>query len=187
MVESTHLSNHLLIAMPQLADPNFNQTVTLVCEHGERGALGIILNRPLPMTLAEVFEQMKIEPTHPGVAELPVLRGGPVHMDRGFVLHRPGGQWDSTHQISAGIQVTTSRDVLVAMANGDGPAKACIALGYAGWEAGQLEQEIRDNSWLAVEANDEVVFELPFDERWPAALRLLGVEASQLTSFAGHA
>ncbi|HRX90372.1 MAG TPA: YqgE/AlgH family protein [Steroidobacteraceae bacterium] len=184
---TTSLSNHLLIAMPQLADPNFVQTVTLVCEHGERGALGIVLNRPLPMTLAEVFDQMKIEPTHPGVADLPVLRGGPVHTDRGFVLHPPGGSWDSSHRISDAIQVTTSRDVLAAMATGTGPAKACIALGYAGWEAGQLKQEIRDNSWLAVEAADDVIFDLPFDERWPAALRLLGVEASQLAAFAGHA
>lgn len=187
MADTTHLSNHLLIAMPQLADPTFAQTVMLVCEHGERGALGIILNRPLPMKLAEVFEQMKIEPSLPDVADLPVLRGGPVHTDRGFVLHRPGGEWDSSHRISDSIQVTTSRDILAAMASGTGPSKACIALGYAGWEAGQLEQEIRDNSWLAVEADDDVIFDLPYDERWPAALRLLGVEASQLTSFAGHA
>ena len=133
----TSLSNHLLIAMPQLADPNFSQTVSLICEHGEKGALGIVLNRPLTMTLSEVFEQMKIEPTDKRAADLPVLRGGPVHQDRGFVLHRPGGEWDSTHKISESIQVTTSRDVLAAMAAGNGPEKAFIALGYAGWEAGQ--------------------------------------------------
>ena len=114
----TSLSNHLLIAMPQLADPNFSQTVSLICEHGEKGALGIVLNRPLSMTLSEVFEQMKIEPTDKRAADLPVLRGGPVHQDRGFVLHRPGGEWDSTHKISDQIQVTTSRDVLAAMAIG---------------------------------------------------------------------
>ena len=102
--------------MPQLADPNFSQTVSLICEHGEKGALGIVLNRPLTMTLSEVFEQMKIEPTDKRAADLPVLRGGPVHQDRGFVLHRPGGEWDSTHKISDSIQVTTSRDVLAAMA-----------------------------------------------------------------------
>jgi putative transcriptional regulator len=187
MGDTTSLSNHLLIAMPQLADPNFSQTVTLICEHGERGALGIVLNRPLPMTLSEVFEQMKIEPSDAKAAELTVLRGGPVHTDRGFVLHRPGGEWDSTHKISESIQVTTSRDVLAAMASGSGPDKAFIALGYAGWEAGQLEREIRDNSWLAVPADDTVIFDLPYEERWPAALRLLGVEASQLAGFAGHA
>ena len=139
----TSLSNHLLIAMPQLADPNFSQTVSLICEHGEKGALGIVLNRPLTMTLSEVFEQMKIEPTDKRAADLPVLRGGPVHQDRGFVLHRPGGEWDSTHKISDSIQVTTSRDVLAAMATGTGPEKAFIALGYAGWEAGQLERDAR--------------------------------------------
>jgi len=183
----TSLSNHLLIAMPQLADPNFSQTVSLICEHGEKGALGIVLNRPLTMTLSEVFEQMKIEPTDKRAADLPVLRGGPVHQDRGFVLHRPGGEWDSTHKISDSIQVTTSRDVLAAMATGTGPEKAFIALGYAGWEAGQLEKEMLDNSWLSVPADESVIFDLPYEERWLATLRLLGVEPGQLTSFSGHA
>ncbi len=187
MGDTTNLSNHLLIAMPQLADPNFAQTVTLLCEHGERGALGIVLNRPLKMTLSEVFEQMKIDATDTRVGELPVLRGGPVNTDRGFVLHRPGGTWDWSHKISDSIQVTTSRDVLAAMAAGTGPDKAFIALGYAGWDAGQLEREIRDNSWLAVPADDGVIFDLPYDERWPAALRLLGVNPGQLAGFAGHA
>ena len=183
----TSLSNHLLIAMPQLTDPNFSQTVSLICEHGEKGALGIVLNRPLSMTLSEVFEQMKIEPSDKRAADLPVLRGGPVHQDRGFVLHRPGGEWDSTHRISDSIQVTTSRDVLAAMATGTGPEKAFIALGYAGWEAGQLEREMLDNSWLSVPADESVIFDLPYEERWLASLRLLGVEAGQLTSFSGHA
>src|SRR3954447_7038886 len=183
----TSLSNHLLIAMPQLADPNFSQTVSLICEHGDKGALGIVLNRPLSMTLSEVFEQMRIEPTDRRAANLPVLRGGPVHQDRGFVLHRPGGEWDSTHKISESIQVTTSRDVLAAMATGTGPEKAFIALGYAGWEAGQLEKEMLDNSWLSVPADESVIFDLPYEERWLASLRLLGVEAGQLTSFSGHA
>jgi putative transcriptional regulator len=139
------------------------------------------------MTLSEVFEQMKIEPTDRRAADLPVLRGGPVHQDRGFVLHRPGGEWDSTHRISDSIQVTTSRDVLAAMATGTGPEKAFIALGYAGWEAGQLEKEMLDNSWLSVPADESVIFDLPYEERWLATLRLLGVEPGQLTSFSGHA
>jgi putative transcriptional regulator len=139
------------------------------------------------MTLSEVFEQMKIDPTDRRAADLPVLRGGPVHQDRGFVLHRPGGEWDSTHRISDSIQVTTSRDVLAAMAGGTGPDKAFIALGYAGWEAGQLERELLDNSWLSVPADESVIFDLPYEERWLASLRLLGVEAGQLTSFSGHA
>jgi putative transcriptional regulator len=181
------LTNHLLIAMPSLADPNFSQTVTLVCEHTETGALGIVLNKPLPMKLLDVLAQMKLEPRDLEIGARPVLRGGPMSTDRGFVLHRPGGQWDHTHKVSDTIQVTTSRDVLAAMATGSGPEKAFIALGYAGWEAGQLEKELLDNSWLSVPADESVIFDLPYEERWLASLRLLGVEAGQLTSFSGHA
>jgi putative transcriptional regulator len=140
------LTNHLLIAMPSLSDPNFSQTVALICEHSDKGALAIVLNKPLPMKLSDVLSQMKLEPTSDSIAELPVLRGGPVNTDRGFVLHRPGGKWDHTHKVSESIQVTTSRDVLAAMARGDGPTDAFIALGYAGWEAGQLEKEMRENA-----------------------------------------
>ncbi len=119
--EPGSLTNHLLIAMPRLTDPNFAQTVTLICEHSDKGALGIVLNKPLPMKLADVLSQMKLEPSTELIGEQPVLRGGPVHTDRGFVLHRPGGEWDSTHKVSDSIQVTTSRDVLAAMARGEGP------------------------------------------------------------------
>jgi putative transcriptional regulator len=132
------LTNHLLIAMPSLSDPNFSQTVALICEHTDRGALGIVLNKPLPMRLSDVLSQMQITPASEIIAAQPVLRGGPVHTDRGFVLHRPGGQWDHTHKVSDTFQVTTSRDVLAAMARGEGPQDAFIALGYAGWESGQL-------------------------------------------------
>ena len=159
-------TNHLLIAMPTLADPNFSHTVTLICEHTEKGALGIVLNKPLPMRLSDVLSQMKLEPRDEQIAAQPVLRGGPLHNDRGFVLHRPGGEWDATHRVSEFIQVTTSRDILAAMARGEGPSNAFIALGYASWEAGQLEREIRDNAWLTVPANESVVFDLPFEERW---------------------
>lgn len=186
-MSGTSLTNHLLIAMPSLADPNFAQSVTLICEHSEKGALGIVLNKPLPMRLAEVLTQMKLEPSSEQIAAQPVLRGGPVHGDRGFVLHRPGGAWDSSHQVSEQIQVTTSRDVLAAMARGEGPEKAFIALGYAGWEAGQLEREILDNAWLSVPVDERVVFELPFDERWHAAWRIAGIDVAKLSLFAGHA
>src|SRR5687768_4764890 len=125
------LTNQLLVAMPSLVDPNFAQSVTLICEHSDKGALGIVLNKPLPMKLSDVLTQMKLEPRDDEIAARPVLRGGPVHTDRGFVLHRPGGEWDSTHRVSDMIQVTTSRDVLVAMARGEGPGDAFIALGYA--------------------------------------------------------
>lgn len=180
-------TNHLLIAMPSLLDPNFAQTVALVCEHTDRGALGIVLNKPLPMHLSDVFSQMKLEPLTQDIAAKPVLRGGPVHTDRGFVLHRPGGQWDHTHKVSEAIQVTTSRDVLAAMARGEGPTDAFIALGYAGWESGQLEREMRENAWISMPVDARVVFELPYEERWIGAWRLLGIDVDRLSPVAGHA
>ncbi len=181
------LSNQLLVAMPQLADGHFNQTVTLVCEHTEKGALGIVLNTPLDLTLAEVLGQMKLATGDEAVGGRPVLRGGPVHTDRGFVLHRPGGEWDSTHKISESVQVTTSRDVLAAIARGEGPQDAFVALGYAGWEAGQLEREMLDNSWLSLPMNEELVFSVPYESRWQAAWQLLGVNSSSVSLVAGHA
>jgi putative transcriptional regulator len=181
------LTNHLLIAMPSLADPNFSQTVALICEHTDKGALGIVLNKPLPMKLSDVLSQMKLEPTSEIIAAQPVLRGGPVHTDRGFVLHRPGGKWDHTHKVSETIQVTTSRDVLAAMARGEGPSDAFIALGYANWDSGQLEREMRENAWLTVPVDARVVFDLPFEERWAGAWRLLGIEPDRLSPVAGHA
>src|SRR5665213_3117538 len=167
------LTNHLLIAMPSLSDPNFAHTVALICEHTDKGALGIVLNKPLPMKLSDVLLQMKLEATSALIAESPVLRGGPVNTDRGFVLHRPGGKWDHSHKVSDNIQVTTSRDVLAAMARGEGPLDAFIALGYAGWESGQLEREMRENAWLSMPVDSRVVFEMPFEERWLGAWRLM--------------
>lgn len=186
MSEET-LTNHLLVAMPSLADPNFAQTVTLICEHSDKGALGIVLNKPLPMKLSDVFTQMKLAPSSEQIATMPVLRGGPVHTDRGFVLHRPGGVWDHTHKVSDSIQVTTSRDILAAMARGDGPTDAFIALGYAGWEAGQLEKELRDNAWFSMPVDPRVVFELPYETRWASAWRFLGIDPARLSLVAGHA
>ncbi len=182
------LTNQLLIAMPSLADPNFSQTVALICEHTtDKGALGIVLNKPLPMRLSDVLSQMKLEPSSDVIAAQPVLRGGPVNTDRGFVLHRPGGKWDHTHKVSDTIQVTTSRDVLAAMARGEGPVDAFIALGYAGWESGQLEREMRENAWLSMPIDSKVVFELPFEERWLGAWRLMGIDVDRLSLVAGHA
>src|SRR6476619_1288865 len=181
------LTNHLLIAMPQLSDPNFAQTVALICEHTDKGALGIVLNKPLPMKLSDVLSQMKLEPSTESIAAQPVLRGGPVHTDRGFVLHRPGGQWDHTHKVSDTIQVTTSRDVLAAMAKGEGPSDAFIALGYANWDSGQLERELRENAWLTVPVDARLVFDLPFEERWVGAWRLLGIDPERMSPVAGHA
>jgi putative transcriptional regulator len=180
-------TNHLLIAMPALADPNFSQAVTLICEHTDKGALGIVLNKPLPMHLSDVLTQMQLEALSDDIAAQPVLRGGPVHTDRGFVLHRPGGEWDHTHKVSDSIQVTTSRDILAAMARGEAPGDAFIALGYAGWDSGQLEREMKDNAWLSMPIDASVVFDLPFEERWLAAWRLLGIDVDNVSREPGHA
>jgi putative transcriptional regulator len=184
---AANLTNQLLVAMPGLQDEHFSQTVTLVCEHSDKGALGIVLNKPLTMRLSEVLSQMNLPARDDRVGSQIVLRGGPVHQDRGFVLHRPGGAWDSTHRISDSIQVTTSRDVLAAMARGEGPEKAFIALGYAQWDAGQLEQELKDNSWLTLPLDESMLYELPYEDRWQAAWRSLGVDVATVSTHAGHA
>lgn len=188
MTADMWLTNQLLVAMPALADPNFSHSVTLICEHSERGALGIVINRPLEMKMAEVLGQLALASDDERLLEMPVLGGGPVQRDRGFVLHRPGGQaFESTMPVSDTLHVTTSRDVLASMARGDGPAEALIALGYAGWEAGQLEEEVLQNAWLTVPCDDEVIFRLPYEQRWHAAARLLGIELSRISSQAGRA
>lgn len=180
-------TNHLLIAMPALTDDDFSHSVTLVCEHSDKGALGIVLNKPSPMMLRDVLSQMKLEPRDEQIGAQIVLCGGPLRTDRGFVLHRPGGDWDSTHKVSELIQVTTSRDVLAAMARGEGPGDAYVALGFARWDAGQLEQEIRDNDWLPVPADERLLFNLPFTQRWEASWQFLGVDVEKLSSTAGNA
>ncbi|MDP9065938.1 MAG: YqgE/AlgH family protein [Pseudomonadota bacterium] len=187
MSESGYLTNQLLIAMPALADPNFAQTVALICEHNEHGALGLILNRPLPMQMKDIFQQLDIEDTAGTLGERPVLRGGPMQTERGFVVHHAAGEWDSTLKLSSSIHVTTSRDILVAMARGGGPGEALVALGYAGWDGGQLEAEIRANAWLSAPVEAALVFEVPFDHRWQAAARLLGVDLSRISPVSGNA
>jgi putative transcriptional regulator len=183
----TYLTNQFLIAMPGMEDPNFAQTVTLVCDHGEQGALGIVINRPLGMDLGDVFAQLGLDASQSRVSSQPVLHGGPVQTDRGFVLHSPGPRWESTLQISDRLQVTTSRDILDALASGGGPERAVIALGYAGWEAGQLEDEVAQNAWLTAPADESLLFDVPAEDRWQAAGRLLGINLLHLSSDAGHA
>ncbi len=187
MTEFPGLTNQLLIAMPALGDPNFQRTVTLVCEHNPDGALGIIINRPLDVRLGEILAQLDLEEAGEEIAGHEVLLGGPVQQERGFVVHRPAGKWDSTVQISDDIGLTTSRDILSAMARGDGPKKSLVALGYAGWTAGQLEHEMQANAWLSVPANAEIIFDTPFHARWHNAARLLGIDIEQLGVEAGHA
>lgn len=188
MARGDFLTNQFLIAMPMMADTNFSQTVTFICEHNPQGALGIIINRPLDMRLADVFRQLQLPTDQKALANQPVLQGGPVQTDRGFVVHRAQTQeWDSTLKVSSQIHVTTSRDILNAMARGEGPHEAFVALGYAGWEAGQLEDEMVQNAWLSVSADPHVLFATPFEQRWHAAGRLLGVDLATLSPDAGHA
>jgi putative transcriptional regulator len=184
---TTFLTNQFLIAMPGMDDPNFVQTVTLVCEHSDRGALGIVINRPLEMDLGDVFTQLGLDATLSRVSRQHVLHGGPVQTDRGFVLHTPGPGFESTLPLSERIHLTTSRDILDALAGGRGPERAVVALGYAGWDAGQLEEEVARNAWLTVPADERLVFEVPAEDRWQAAGRLLGVNLLHLSSDAGHA
>lgn len=188
MAQGHYLTNQLLIAMPSLGDPNFSHTVALICEHTEQGALGIVLNRPLDMRLGDVLEQLSLPNENARLAEQQVLCGGPVQADRGFVLHRPTEKtWDSTLNVSDQLQVTTSRDVLEAMARGEGPVHATMALGYAGWEAGQLEDEMRQNAWLTAPCDDSIIFDVPYEQRWHAAAKLLGVDLSLISNVAGRA
>ena len=187
MFGATSLRNHFLIAMPSLADPNFFHTVTYICEHDDEGAMGIVINRPLEVNLGEVLEYMQIISGHPEVRAQPVLSGGPVQTERGFVLHRPTGSWNVSMSVTDDIAVTTSRDVLESLAAGEGPRDALVALGYAGWGAGQLEREMADNAWLSGPADPEVIFDTPLEQRWHRAAGLLGVDLNTLSGDIGHA
>lgn len=189
--ETTFLRHQLLIAMPQLGDPNFHQTVTWLFEHNEDGAMGVIINRPTDIGIEDLLEQLEIDgPMAGDPSRHHVLYGGPVQANRGFVLHRSSDalpRWNHGVQFSNGITLATSRDVLEAIAHGSGPASSIITLGYAGWDAGQLEQEIADNAWLAAPADLDIVFDMPFEERWSAAARRIGVDLSLISHGAGHA
>src|SRR6059036_1511450 len=181
------LTHHFLIAMPSMADPHFAHTLIYICEHNDQGALGIVVNKPIDMTLSALFEQINIPLGDSDLREAKVHYGGPVQIDRGFVLHRPLGNWQSTLAISDDLGLTTSKDVLEALSRGEGPRDVLVSLGYAGWSAGQLEQEIAQNAWLTVAADPEVLFDTPIDARLPAAMRLLGIDFSRLSESVGHA
>lgn len=187
MRPETNLTNHFLIAMPGLEDPNFFHTVTYICEHTSDGAMGIVINRPMDLRLADIFEQLEIKISSPGIADQPVYLGGPVQSDRGFVLHDSSTEWNSTLHVTDGISVTTSLDILEAIAADKGPVHSLIALGYAGWGAGQLEQELAQNAWLSGPAESNIIFSRASQERWQAAADLLGVDINLLSSDAGHA
>ncbi len=180
------LSNQFLIAMPTLGDSNFAGTVIYVCEHTAEGALGLVINRPTDLTLGSLFERIDLSLEIAPLKERPVFYGGPVQTDRGFVLHAPIGEYTSSIRVGE-LALTTSRDILQAVADGDGPEHMLITLGYAGWGAGQLEAELGENAWLSVSADPRVIFDTPPTERYPAALALLGIDPIMLTDGAGHA
>lgn len=183
----TSLHNQFLIAMPALEDPNFFHSVTYICEHTEDGAMGIVINHPMELHLSDVLEQMDIPVDDPAIASQALFLGGPVQTERGFVIHEPVGQWESTLATSKDIAITTSRDILSAIASGQGPNHTLVALGYAGWGPGQLEKEIADNAWLNCPADKAILFEHPTEKRWKAAASLMGIDLDLLSMDAGHA
>ena len=173
--------------MPNMADPNFSKTLTYICQHDEKGALGVVVNRPGEMTLGALLGKADISIDSDEWKSTPVYIGGPVQTGRGFVLHQPIGSWQSTLAVNEVAGLTTSRDVLLSMVAGNGPEKMIVTLGYAGWAAGQLEHEIQQNGWLTVEADLEVVFSTPAEARLNAAMGLLGISFANLSNQAGHA
>jgi putative transcriptional regulator len=192
-LENINLTGHFLIAMPALNDPYFSKSVTFICTHSEDGAMGVVINRPTDLTYDVLFEKINLELHDTELAQKPVLYGGPVQPDRGFVLHEPDGiEWDSSITIAENTALTTSKDILEAVAKGTGPEKMLLTLGYAGWTPGQLEQEIAQNSWLSVKAKDvsslhQILYGLQHEQKLDATMALLGINFGMLSDEAGHA
>jgi putative transcriptional regulator len=186
-MEPLSLSDHFLIAMPNMADPMFARALVYVCEHGEHGAMGLIINKPSGVAMAQLFDQIDLPLEHPLLMASSVFFGGPVQPDRGFVLHTPVCNWQSSLQVTEDIALTTSKDVLIAVSENKGPERVLISLGYAGWSSGQLEEEIASNAWLTVPSNPEIIFSLPVEARYDAAMALLGFDPSLLSGEIGHA
>lgn len=185
----TSLKDHFLIAMPNMADPHFSHSVIYICEHSPEGAMGIIINLPLNIRLGDVLQNMNIKTDDDDISKKPVLAGGPIQQERGFVLHRnlPSERWESSLALTKSISITTSKDILMAIANHEGPKDVVIALGYAGWEGGQLEKEIAQNAWLCGPADAQVLFDVPPENRWRAAGALLGIDMDCVSTEIGHA
>ncbi|MEH6580717.1 MAG: YqgE/AlgH family protein [Halioglobus sp.] len=181
------LRNHFLLAMPSLSEGIFSQSITYICEHGESGAMGIVINQPLELSVDEIFEHLEISSSR-NFADVPVMAGGPVQIDHGFVLHRNcEKRWEASLKITPEITLTTSRDILRAIAKGAGPQEHLIALGYAGWTAGQLEFELAENSWLTLPADGDIIFSTPYQQRMGAAAAVLGIDMNLICGQAGHA
>jgi putative transcriptional regulator len=183
---SSPLANHLLVALPSLLDPPFARSVSLICQHDDNGAMGVMINQPSEYTLGEVLAQMDISSDDEALCAQAVLHGGPVHTERGFVIHDDARSWDSSLTVAEGLYLTTSRDILEAMARGEGPRNALVTLGCAGWGAGQLEQELAENSWLTVPADAELLFDTPIEQRWQLSAARIGVDLFLLTGYSGN-
>ena len=184
---SLHLANHLLVAAPSLQQEPFARGVALICQHDAQGAMAVLVNQPSEYTLGEVFAQIGIDSDDPALQAVPVLNGGPVHSERGFVIHDDARDWGSSLTVADGLYLTTSRDILEAMARGDGPHNALVTLGCAGWGSAQLECEIAGNSWLTAPADAAVLFDTPLEQRWQLAASRIGVDLFRLAGYSGHA
>ena len=193
-----NLTHHFLIAMPGLMDESFSRSVVYMCEHSDRGALGLIINKPSSLQMLDLFEKVELNLGRTDLIGIPVFQGGPVHTERGFVLHEPlsdatqasdsnESAYASTLSIPGGLEMTTSKDVLEALSTGAGPKRVLITLGYSAWAQGQLESELAENSWLTVQADPQVIFDTPIEQRYDRALALLGLQAWMLSPQAGHA
>ena len=191
MSDRFSLTNHFIIAMPTLNDPNFEKSVSYICEHNDEGAMGVVINRPTDLTFADLCEQLEIEITDSDTINYPIFEGGPVETERGFILHSPIGEWESTLSITKDIGLTMSQDIIQAIAEGydsnnKPPEHFIITLGYAGWSEDQIEDEISENVWLNVPAGNDILFNTPIEQRWTAAAESLGINLQQLSTDIGH-
>lgn len=187
MKEIGSFSNMLLVAMPSMADPNFNHTVIYVCEHQSEGAVGLIINRPMEFPISMIFEQLQIEPSKEKISTRPLLFGGPIQPERGFVIHKQLGSWQSSLNLRDGVSITTSNDIIRAIALDEGPRDLLVALGFAGWSAQQLEEEIKKDAWLICPFKPELLYDVPFEKRWFYAGSLLGIDMNNISGQSGHA
>lgn len=187
MGDAPSFKHYFMVAMPTMLSPFFYRAVVYVCEHSSEGAMGIIINHPLGITIEDILKQMNYDVRDPKLKTIPVLCGGPVQTERGFVIHQSGTKWSGSVELEDGICITSSREILEAMASQKGPEQMLVALGYAGWGAGQIEKELANNDWLTVRATPELLFQMAFEKRWYAAGALLGVDFSCLSDQVGHA
>jgi putative transcriptional regulator len=187
LLTSSNFSNQLLIAMPAMDDPNFARTVTLICEHNDDGCFGVTINRPIDITVGDLLHQLDIDSIEQDLLDSTAVNGGPVQSSQGFVLHNTSRVWEGTLQVNEDLAITSSRDILDAIAVGDGPDRFLLALGCASWAPGQVEDELKQNAWLTCPVDSSILFDTPYDKRWESAANTLGVNVNLLSDSVGHA